>query len=130
MEFSEAQLASLGEALEAVASGQGRFDMAVMQRLANRRFRLLLFDRDGLPGSSLPLSTRTDRGSCELLTLHGPHFQDRYGVAHAAVSALHNHGVPVQAVGCTGSSICLVVPAQTGDVAARALTDVFIVPKV
>lgn len=130
VDFSETELEPLGEALQAVASGQGRFDMVIIQRLANRRFRLVLFDRDGVSGSVLPLSARTDRGSCELLTLHGPHFQDRYGVAHAAVSSLHNHGVLVRAVGCTGSSIYLVVPAQTGDMAARALTDVFIVPKV
>jgi aspartokinase len=71
-----------------------------------------------------------DHGDAELLCLHGPHFQDRYGVAHAAVSCLQKHGVNALAIGCTGSSVYLAVSAQTGDVAVRALTEVFIVPKV
>jgi hypothetical protein len=128
--FSEPELESLGEALLDAGSGLGRFDLALMHRLDDRRFRLMLCDRGGLASSVQPLAGGTDYGSGDLLSLHGPHFQDRYGVAHAAVSCLHRHGVGVRAVGCTGSSIYLVVPAEAGDAAARALADVFIVPKV
>jgi len=128
--FPETELEPLGEALQRAESGLGRFDLALMQRIDAHRFRLMIFDRGGLARSARLLPGNTDHGSGDLLSLHGPHFQDRYGVAHAAVSCLHSHGVNVRAVGCTGSSIQLAVPARIGDVAARALTDVFIVPKV
>ena len=46
----------------------------------------------------------------ELIYLHGPHFQDRYGIAEAALSPLQKADIPILAAGCSGTSVYIVVP--------------------
>ena len=43
------------------------------------------------------------------LFLHGPHFGDRYGIADTLTTALQNAGVTLMAMGCTVSSISVVI---------------------
>ena len=55
-----------------------------------------------------------------VIYFHGPHFQDRFGIAYAVEKALAPHDVSMFFFGCAGTSIYLVVPEQdrkrTGDV--------------
>jgi aspartokinase len=53
-----------------------------------------------------------------MVYLHGPHFQDRYGIAEAALAPVLAASIPLLASGCSGTSIHLVVPA---DCAARTV---------
>lgn len=129
--FHEQELESWGRRLQELDDGLGSFAMVAMQRLAGRLFRLVVFDR----GALAEICTRqrhhlVARQSAELLYLHGPHFQDRYGVVHAALGTLHKHGLDILAVGCTGSSIFLATPENRSCSAAEALTELFIVPNV
>ncbi len=70
---------------------------------------------------------RADR-PVELLYFQGPHFGDRYGIAAAALGALHRAAVPVIAAGCTGASVYIVLEPGRADEAVASLSDAFRVP--
>ena len=55
------------------------------------------------------------------LYIHGPHFGDRYGIAHVLVKALESKGVSLLALGCTVSSLSVIVGEQDLDGAVQAL---------
>jgi aspartokinase len=55
------------------------------------------------------------------LYIHGPHFGDRYGIAHALVKALESKRVSLLALGCTVSSLSVIVDEQDLDGAVQAL---------
>jgi len=55
------------------------------------------------------------------LYIHGPHFGDRYGISHALVKALESKGVSLLALGCTVSSLSVIVGEQDLDGAVQAL---------
>lgn len=55
------------------------------------------------------------------LYIHGPHFGDRYGISHALVKALESKGVSLLALGCTVSSLSVIVGEQDLDPAVQAL---------
>ena len=65
----------------------------------------------------------------DLLFFHGPHFQDRYGIAETAFSALDHSRVRVHAAGCTGTSVYLVADSGQGKLIREMLSDAFTVPK-
>ena len=64
----------------------------------------------------------------DLLYLHGPHFQDRDGIAEIAFSVLKEHSIKVLVAGCAGTSMYLVVPEDLGPTAKAILTDTFLIP--
>lgn len=64
----------------------------------------------------------------ELLYFHGPHFQDRFGVADAMFGELQKHQVKILAAGCTGTSIYLVLKDKMAKPTAKILTNIFQVP--
>jgi aspartokinase len=55
------------------------------------------------------------------LYIHGPHFGDRYGIAHALVKALESKGVSLLALGCTVSSISVIIKEEDLAAAVQAL---------
>lgn len=63
--------------------------------------------------------------SAEVLSFYGPHFGDRYGIMGRALKCLSQHDIPVIQAGCTGASICIVLPRAGGEAAEQALKDVF-----
>ncbi|UCG11175.1 MAG: ACT domain-containing protein [Deltaproteobacteria bacterium] len=60
-----------------------------------------------------------------VLYIHGPHFGDRYGIAHTLVKALENRGVSLLSMGCTVSSISTTIREQDLAAAIRALESTF-----
>ena len=131
----ESRLALAGAQLQAVGSGKAVFEMALMQRVDDKTYKLvLLYDSSlvesyrALFKSSGPLFSIPDHRSAELLYLHGPHFHDRYGVAAAALSNLHMKN-ELFAVGCAGTSIYLITPSKKAQLGADALKKIFMVPK-
>jgi hypothetical protein len=62
-----------------------------------------------------------------LIYLHGPHFQDRYGIAEAALSPLQRAGIPVLATGCSGTSVYIVVSEDRLEVTATCLAETFVI---
>lgn len=63
---------------------------------------------------SIPEFTLDLHQPVDLVFFHGPHFQDRYGIAEAVYSCLDNN-LNLLATGCTGTSVYIVVgPGQSG----------------
>lgn len=60
-----------------------------------------------------------------VLFIHGPHFGDRYGIADALTTALENAGVTLMAMGCTVSSISVVIGNEDLTKAVEALDATF-----
>jgi aspartokinase len=62
----------------------------------------------------------------ELIYLHGPHFQDRYGIAEAALRPLYQADIPILSAGCAGTSVYLVVAKNRAHEAAACLAETFV----
>jgi hypothetical protein len=60
--------------------------------------------------------------------LHGPHFGDRYGIAHTLVSALEKAHISLLALSCTISSISLIIRQQELAAAQVILGNTFAAP--
>lgn len=60
--------------------------------------------------------------------LHGPHFGDRYGIAHALLEALERVRVPILALSCTISSLSVIIRQQELVSALMVLRQVFEAP--
>ncbi len=78
----------------------------------------------GNPDSSFRVQHPVD-----LLFLHGPHFQDRDGIAEIAFSTLKNQEIRPLVVGCAGTSMYIVLPQDKGSIAHHILTETFLIPK-
>lgn len=68
------------------------------------------------------------RDTVDLVTFHGPHFGDRFGIFNTAAACLEVAGIDLILAGCTGASISLVVPAGMGRDAFPALEKGFETP--
>ncbi|MCP4718013.1 MAG: hypothetical protein GY860_01035 [Desulfobacteraceae bacterium] len=66
--------------------------------------------------------------SVDLICFHGPHFGDRYGIFNTAMACLKAGSIKVLTAGCTGASICIVLPAGQGEKAVPALAKGFETP--
>ena len=64
----------------------------------------------------------------DILFFHGPHFQERYGIAAAVFQAIDPQNVTLHCVGCTGTSVYLVVDAGQAEQARAMLSASFTVP--
>lgn len=138
LRFPEDRLAFWGRQLQGFEDGLGSFEMAVSQRVEHQTLQFVLLYSGVLEESYGRLlsdavarevgSYLSVRSPVELLYFHGPHFQDRYGVADAAFSALKKYHLEIFAAGCTGTSIYLVTPEKKARVVAKVLTKVFFVP--
>lgn len=132
---AESQLACAGIELQAVGSGEAVFEMALIQRVDDKTYKLVLLYESSLVESYRTLFmscdapfSGTDHRPAELLYLHGPHFHDRYGVASAALRTLQMKN-ELFGVGCAGTSIYLITPSKTAEMGADALKKIFIVPR-
>lgn len=66
--------------------------------------------------------------SVDVLFFHGPHFQDRYGIAEAAFSALDPSSITLHAAGCTGTSIYMIVDGGEAERTREMLSKAFTIP--
>lgn len=138
LNFPVDRLTVLAEQLRKIDNGQGSFNMAAIQLVDDRTLRfILLYEnvhdksfRKIISDVSESFSTSMAlREQVELLYFHGPHFQDRFGVADVALTTLNKHNLHVLVAGCSGTSIYLITEEGKGQVIAEALKTVFIVPK-
>lgn len=67
-----------------------------------------------------------DHGLVDILFLHGPHFQERYGILLEALAALGS--LPI-ATACAGTTIYLVFSRSKSKAAHEILTTTFLTPK-
>ena len=64
----------------------------------------------------------------ELIYLHGPHFQDRFGIVEIVFSALKSGSIEIIAAGCAGTTIYIALPHGQGEPASQILRNTFIIP--
>ncbi len=64
----------------------------------------------------------------DLLFFHGPHFQDRFGIANNVFKTLDPTGITVHTIGCTGTSIFIVTGGGQAEQAREMLTEAFAAP--
>lgn len=68
------------------------------------------------------------RKPVEMLYLHGPHFQDRYGIADIAFSAFAENNCELLLCGCAGTSMYLVLPKEKAQTGKTILSSTFLAP--
>lgn len=73
--------------------------------------------------------TIQNSGQSDLIYLHGPHFQDRYGILDVAVQALTACDLTPLVTGCAGTSMYLAFNAGSGPEAENVLRETFLTPK-
>lgn len=78
--------------------------------------------------ADLPPGPAARIGAADLVTFHGPHFGDRFGIFNAAAVCLDMAGLDLVLAGCTGASVSLVVPEGQGGEALMALEKGFETP--
>ncbi|MCK5515683.1 MAG: hypothetical protein KAI39_02325 [Desulfobulbaceae bacterium] len=73
-------------------------------------------------------ATVTSVSHLELIYLHGPHFQERFGIVDIVFSAFKDDNIKIITAGCAGTTIYLAVPDKTAVPATRILRQKFIIP--
>lgn len=132
-------LEDIGDQADQLArSGKG-FTMTLVQQATEHNFRICLvtayqdadavfnlFQKTAIENPELKLRTPL---KVELLSFHGPHFQDRYGIAEATFNALAPSDITIFAAGCTGTSVYLIVEEGKAEEARNILSASFVVPE-
>jgi len=70
----------------------------------------------------------TQESPLELVYLHGPHFQDRFGIIDIAFTALKNSNIEIITTGCAGNTIYIVLPDKRAHFANQVLRETFVIP--
>ena len=65
----------------------------------------------------------------DLIYLHGPHFQERFGILSKAIEPLSSHHIKTTLTGCAGNSMYIVVPEGQGPKSNEILHNTFHIPK-
>ncbi len=100
------------------------FGLLVEQQWEDQTIRRLR----ALVGEAAPENV-TSLSPAGLIHFYGPHFGDRYGIADAALRTLMDCGVPILAIGCSASSIYLVLSEAWMGKAKEALLETFLRPE-
>ena len=128
-----------GTHIQAMAEENGSFDLVFSQEI-NENFLQFCVVFDEKSGSfhrqRIENAAKNDDRTIltldfpvEMISFHGPHFQDRYGIASAAFDALEKAHFNVLASGCTGTSINIILPEKSARPAVDHLTETFLIPQ-
>jgi aspartokinase len=126
-----AMIASLGQAgvtfhlvnLQPLATGEMRFSLIFAADGREREVHRLFEAGTAESGHGAWRQT----SPVEMVYLHGPHFQDRYGIAEAAIAPVLAASIPLLASGCSGTSIHLVVPEHCAGKVVDCLGGTFVI---
>jgi aspartokinase len=137
LSLSPHEMASLGMEMCNDSSGI-RFSWVLCQPSSNQRLDVyVLLNRKWAPCmQNLVERSRENRmdldlevtSPVEMVSFHGPHFGDRYGIADTALGTLEKKGLPILAAGCSGASVYIIVPEQRSAETKHILSDVFDTP--
>lgn len=126
-----AVIASLGQIgvtfhlvnLQPLAIGEMRFSLIFATDGREREVRRLFEEGAAESGHGAWRQT----SPVEMVYLHGPHFQDRYGIAEAAIAPVLAAAIPLLASGCSGTSIHLAVPENCAARVVDCLKGTFVI---
>ncbi len=138
LSFPATHLELWGERIEEISNHTQKFEFVTYHAASQSMTELhLLIDRkiiDPLNEMLTRLEKNTRQTELKLiqpvdiLYLHGPHFQDRYGIADTAFNALLHNNIEILVSGCAGTSMYLVTPTSRGHIALEVLTETFLIP--
>ncbi|SHO49534.1 hypothetical protein [Desulfopila aestuarii] len=123
MQFKEEGRGFVMVLLETTATGNLRIYLALRQEVATRFHQQL----ENFTQKDYTLSARLTE-QVEVLFFHGPHFQDRYGIVEALFRSVNQQEITLHLVGCTGTSVYLVVGDGEATRARDMLAGDFVVP--
>lgn len=137
--FPADRLEHWGTEIQAMEGDNGAFELVVVQEI-DKKFQKFILVVTEKPDCSyrhrIEEAVQKEEGTSfavdfpvEMISFHGPHFQDRYGIASAAFEALEKSDFPILASGCTGTSIYLVLPENKARSAVSHLGETFIIPR-
>jgi len=128
-----------GAQLEKIGEGRGSFDLVFSQVAEHNFVNLFIVIEDNKDDSGRRLIKQAVQGEIatslavdfpvEMISFHGPHFQDRDGIANVAFEVLARSEIQIMAAGCTGTSIYIVLPENMAGPAIKLLEKVFEVPR-
>jgi len=127
----------LGKTLMALEDSVQRFELVTQAYLDSTHSQMNLFyDQTKQKKVAVTIGSWADRmqatitltSPLELVYLHGPHFQDRFGIADITFSALKGGNIEIIAAGCAGTTIYIAVPHKQARPATRILRETFIIP--
>lgn len=135
--FPAERLACWGGRIAGLEEAGQEFELVNLQMRSDRSMQLclLLAEDGGNPGFRRLLEQGIGSEEAtswravtpvELIYFHGPHFQDRYGIAEAAIAPLGRAQIPILAAGCSGTSVYIVVPEGMAGTAAACLSETFV----
>lgn len=133
------KLEAAGERADQLARNNKGFTMTLVQQDSERRYRFCIAtdneDADTVVRIFCQIAAASDDvlvrepHKVELLSFHGPHFQDRYGIAEATFSTLAQSDILIYAASCTGTSVYLIVEEGKAEEARNILSASFVVPE-
>lgn len=127
----------VGKALTDLEDSVQRFELVTQDCVNSTLSQFNLFIRRSkqemakgiLTNLATKLQTKITLNSpVELIYLHGPHFQDRFGIVEVAFSALKSGNIEIIAAGCAGTTIYIALPHKQGESASQILRKTFIIP--
>ncbi len=131
------QIEIIGEKLICLDDSACRFEFITQDYINSDFLRLnIVFDESNWSAARTQLEQWTAVDGCtldiltsmELVFLHGPHFQDRYGIADAVFSSLIQEQIDIITAGCAGTSVYLLLREGLGLQAHEVLNKAFIIP--
>lgn len=138
LDFRPETAACWGQRIESLAGSVSGFIMMLLQHIDAETTRVCLALKQNLAADCLRELEKFDRNGykgtirihqpVDILFFHGPHFQDRYGIVDAVFQAIDPQIISLHAVGCTGTSVYLVVGAGQAEPAREMLAAGFTVP--
>lgn len=138
LSFPACNMEKWADAISRMAKESVRCELFTFENPTSKKAKIkLIFQnsaRAGLEQILLPLILKVDEESfhvrepVEMLYLHGPHFQDRYGIIDVAASGLAKDNIYPIIWGCTGTSIYLVSDKGDGEKIELLLNKIFLIP--
>jgi aspartokinase len=126
------------DSLQQIGANEEKFRLLLAQNDEQRNFccDLIIDDRwrDGLSTAlngciaDEPSAEVYCNDNVDMVSFHGPHFQDRFGIAQRVFAALAESGIELISSGCTGTSVNIVVAAGAGDLTVRCLEQICMIP--
>jgi len=125
-------------AIAMLASLQGRFRLLLLQKREFDQIAMVIVAGPEMSkkiGELLqpmvdidPYQRRLSISDVELVCFHGPHFQDRYGIAEMSCKEVGRSSLVIEALACTGTSVHFVTAAGQGQRLATCLQNICILP--
>ena len=127
----------LGKKIQSLGNVISRFELVTQDYIDSTSICLNLvfrsdnleFVKDSFPNESNSFFTDISiLSKVDMVFLHGPHFQDRYGIADPVFDALNQTNIDILLASCAGTSVYVVVPEKHGQPVTEFLKKTFLIP--